>query len=321
MASNHQPHQHQRRGASPDEYGCADDDYVHMMDEYLCTYPANSPQTFISNKSNSAHTVSLHNKDKEHLPTSQSQIDNNNQPTNSTNTPTSADQNQTPVQSESRTQPKAIHHREGKLDSQAAAGSESEGAHEQTVPGNPFAVFGNTYPTPPVVWQEGSDDFSEDLYRGDRSGSVGGYGGVDVRAPSARRNCPSAPVGVSRKNGADAAAERLFMTSNAPPSAYAATVPAANILRSQAQASPGYPAEQPVNDDGKEASADEVDETAGKQQELTVAKKPETVSKAKECKRRGLTRLDADGELEWLAIADGEGCTYPSIHLHVCVII
>ena len=60
---------------------------------------------------------------------------------------------------------------------------------------------------------------------------------------------------------------------------------------------------------------------AGENQELTTTKttnKSKRASKAQEDVRRGLTRVNEDDELEWLATADSEGGKVSSMHVLPC---
>ena len=69
-------------------------------------------------------------------------------------------------------------------------------------------------------------------------------------------------------------------------------------------------------EDGEESPGEEEDEEAGEEQEPTTAKRAKKSKKASETTtkvRRGLTRVNADGELEWMATVGSEGGTFPSI--------
>ena len=69
-------------------------------------------------------------------------------------------------------------------------------------------------------------------------------------------------------------------------------------------------------EDEENSSEREEDRKTGQEQRMIMAKggkKSEKVSKAKKEVRKGLTRLNANGELEWLATASSEGGKVSSI--------
>ena len=70
------------------------------------------------------------------------------------------------------------------------------------------------------------------------------------------------------------------------------------------------------DDDEKYSSGEEGDGEAGEEQDAPVAKrtmKSRKASKAKEKVHGGLTRINAENELEWLAKLNGEGGKIHSI--------
>lgn len=69
-------------------------------------------------------------------------------------------------------------------------------------------------------------------------------------------------------------------------------------------------------EDEENSSEREEDDKAGEEQQSIMAKgrkKSKKASKAKKEVRKGLTRLNANGELEWLATASSEGGKVSSI--------
>lgn len=70
-------------------------------------------------------------------------------------------------------------------------------------------------------------------------------------------------------------------------------------------------------DDGRRLSEEEADEEADEEEGLPTTrgtKKPGNASESKMKVRRGLTRINPDGELEWLATVDSEWGKSYSIH-------
>lgn len=72
-------------------------------------------------------------------------------------------------------------------------------------------------------------------------------------------------------------------------------------------------------DEGEEdSSEDEEGGDADGANSVKGTKKSNKASNGKDKVRRGLTRTNADGELEWLARVDSEGGKVSSVHLHLC---
>lgn len=57
---------------------------------------------------------------------------------------------------------------------------------------------------------------------------------------------------------------------------------------------------------------------AGENQELTTTKMTNKSKRASKALERGLTRVNDDDELEWLATADSEGGKVSSMHVLPC---
>ena len=117
-------------------------------------------------------------------------------------------------------------------------------------------------------------------------------------------------------------AQQFALISNAP-SPYAASKPNPNVY-SQPKPSPRHPTIATVGDE-VEDRGDSLEHgekrKAGENQELTTTKmtnKSKRASKAQEDVRRGLTRVNDDDELEWLATADSEGGKVSSMHVLSC---
>ena len=152
------------------------------------------------------------------------------------------------------------------------------------------------------------------------------------QSQSAHRSMPvSQPLQRSPWNGSSdwhrktaewAFTPQFALTSNAP-SPYAASKPDSNVY-SQPKPSPRYPTMATVGDEVEERG-DSLEQgekrKAGENQELTTTKmtnKSKRASKAQEDVRGGLTRVNDDDELEWLATADSEGGKVSSMNVLPC---
>lgn len=132
-------------------------------------------------------------------------------------------------------------------------------------------------------------------------------------------------------------AQRFAVMSNAP-SPYAANVQYGNSdsrtqinVRSAGQRLPAQARHRrsrpstvlAVGDefkDGGRLSEEEADEEADEEEGLRTTrgtKKPGNASKPKSEARKGVTRINPDGELEWLATVDSEGGKSFSIHIYL----
>ncbi len=228
--------------------------------------------------------------------------------------PASGGRRRGPIQLDSRTERSGSSIHSGQnLNSQSRNRFHPYNRHQQTVPPNAFGGYGDTYPTPPIAWTHGSDNPSQNTHQDSWPSAFNNYG--------------------------ESYPHNSFAATSNTPSPYAANAPDVNTYsqphmnarpsdqRLLAQPSsrgseyPRVPAAADEVEDGEESPGEEEDEEAGEEQEPTTAKRTKKSKKASETTntvRTGLTRVNADGELEWMAKVGSEGGTFPSIRFQVC---
>ena len=171
-----------------------------------------------------------------------------------------------------------------------------------------FSSLGDTCPTPPIAWHNDSHYPSQNKHEDTQPSASSSYGVADPRTHFARHN-PS-PYATDAPN------------LNPYPWPPGKVRPVSRGL--QAQPSPGKKRSSPVTvieDEVEDAenSEGEEDGKANKEKHSAIAKgeKKSKKTSAKKEVRRGLTRLNAGGELEWLATANSEGGKVSPMGLHL----
>lgn len=231
--------------------------------------------------------------------------------------PASGDRRRGPVQQDSRTErPRASIHSGQNLNSQGRYRFHPYNRHQQTVPPNAFGGYGDTYPTPPIAWTNGSDNPSQNTHQDSWPSAFNSYGEYYPYTSFAATSNTSSPYAA---NAPDVNTYSRPHMNARPTDQRLLTQPI-----SRGSEYPRVPAAIDEAEDGEESPGEEEDEEAGEEQEPTTAKRTKKSKKASETTntvRKGLTRVNADGELEWMATVGSEGGTFSSILFQVCCLI
>ena len=348
MAFNYQPQQFQMPGAFPDadrdEYGYTEDDYVQMMDEYAGEYHG-LPEVLDSGITSAASIVDAHETvSKPH------EEQRTHRPGANNDVPEARGRNAATAQQDSHTNgPERSSHVENNLSREGDAGFYSHNHPQQRISPNPFGTFGNTFPTPPVGWNNDLDDHSQDVYHDSRSSAFGDYGGAYRNTQYAQHDASNLPGTGSLRNRFGTQALPHSWTQNKhsrtaiptpEPSQQSAQFGDPNLHRDptkngsvQGFASIQYPyaKDAPTSNAYSQPRTglrppQQVQQAQPSQGEPTVpALGEETEDRedplqeyVKQDSHKGVTHVNANGELEWFAKAGSKGSKiFPiCIHLH-----
>ena len=183
--------------------------------------------------------------------------------------------------------------------------------YQQATPTNAYASYGNTYPTPPNARRNELNLSSQHTFQDTRPSAVRNYGVACQNSPFVGNNLSPYAANASNLNAYPWPSAKARPTGTAP----------------QAQPSPRKERHPPVSavkdevEDEGGSSEGEEDVEADEEEHVVMTKggkKSKQASKARKEVRKGITRVNANGELEWLATASSEGGNVFFIRFHLC---
>ena len=226
------------------------------------------------------------------------------------------------AQQESRTnQPEARSHDGRNLGSHGGARFHPYHVYQQATPTNAYTNFGNTYPTPPNARRNELNLPNQHMYQDTRPNAVRNYGPAYPTPPFVGNTYPTTPVVGNNTSPYAANASNLNAYPWPPEKARpTGTAPQAQPSPRKERHPPVSAVKDEVEDEGGSSEGEE-DAEADEEEHVVMTKggkKSKQASKARKEVRKGITRVNANGELEWLATASSEGGNVFFIRFHLC---
>ena len=215
----------------------------------------------------------------------------------------------------------------GNLNGQGGTTYHQDGGYQPNIPPNPFAIFGNRYPAPPVGWEDSSNDPSEQAFLDSLPSSCGGRTGTARNTPSAQYG---SSYGTSRRAATRFDASSPYLASQHPPSQYQPSQnPTSQYQPAQhrpaqhqhqpTQHRPAQHQHQPAQHRPSQQQNEPRLQTQPSRRQPAILvvddedddeDKPVKAAKKKRTTKgpqMGITRLNEEGELEWFPKAGREG--------------